>query len=165
MLDFFAGSGSMTHATFAQNAADGGNRRSIAVQIAETLNLPVGSDHSLQTIADVCKERIRNAGAKVKSETALTAPDLDIGFRVLKIDTSNMRDVYYTPDAVQQADLLGQVDNIRSDRTAEDLLFQVLVDWGLDLALPIAQETHRRQRRYSSWMAMRSPLALTRRHR
>jgi adenine-specific DNA-methyltransferase len=140
VLDFFAGSGSMTHATFAQNAADGGNRRSIAVQIAETLNLPVGNEHSLQTIADVCKERIRNAGAKIKSETGLTAPDLDIGFRVLKVDTSNMREVYYAPDAVQQEDLLGQVDNIRSDRTAEDLLFQVLIDWGLDLALPTKQE-------------------------
>ena len=67
--------------------------------------------------------------------------NLDTGFRVLKIDTSNMRDVYYTPDAVAQADLLGQVDNIRPDRTPEDLLFQVLVDWGLDLALPITQET------------------------
>ena len=70
-----------------------------------------------------------------------SATILDTGFRVLKIDTSNMRDVYYTPDALPQADLLGQVDNIRADRTPEDLLFQVLVDWGLDLALPIAQET------------------------
>jgi adenine-specific DNA-methyltransferase len=66
---------------------------------------------------------------------------LDKGFRVLKIDTSNMRDVYYAPDAVAQGDLLAQVDNIKPDRTPEDLLFQVLVDWGIDLALPIAAET------------------------
>jgi len=140
VLDFFAGSGSMSHATFALNAEDGGNRRAIAVQIAESLNLDAGNDHSLQTIADVCKERIRNAGAKIKSETALTAPNLDVGFRVLKIDTSNMNEVYYTPDAVQQGNLLGQVDNIRIDRTPEDLLFQVLVDQGVDLALPIVTE-------------------------
>jgi adenine-specific DNA-methyltransferase len=141
VLDFFAGSGSMSHATFALNAEDGGNRRAIAVQIAESLNLPTGNGHALQTIADVCKERIRNAGTKIKSETALTAPNLDTGFRVLKIDTSNMRDVYYAPDAVAQGDLLAQVDNIRQDRTPEDLLFQVLVDQGVDLALPIAEET------------------------
>jgi adenine-specific DNA-methyltransferase len=141
VLDFFAGSGSMSHATFALNAEDGGNRRAIAVQITEPLDLPEGTEHSLKSIADVCKERIRNAGAKIKSDTALTAPNLDTGFRVLKIDTSNMRDVYYAPDALVQGDLLAQVDNIRPDRTPEDLLFQVLVDWGLDLALPIAQET------------------------
>ena len=141
VLDFFAGSGSMSHATFALNAEDGGNRRAIAVQITEPLYLPEGTEHSLKSIADVCKERIRNAGAKIKSDTALTAPNLDTGFRVLKIDTSNMRDVYYAPDALVQGDLLAQVDNIRPDRTPEDLLFQVLVDWGLDLALPIAQET------------------------
>ncbi len=141
VLDFFAGSGAMTHATFAINAEDGGNRRAIAVQLAEPLDLEAGNGHALQTIADVCKERIRNAGTKIKSDTALTAPNLDTGFRVLKIDTSNMRDVYYAPDALAQGDLLAQVDNIRPDRTPEDLLFQVLVDWGLDLALPIAKET------------------------
>jgi adenine-specific DNA-methyltransferase len=141
VLDFFAGSGSMSHATFALNAEDGGNRRAIAVQIAESLNLPAGNNHALQTIADVCKERIRNAGAKIKSDTALTAPNLDTGFRVLKIDSSNMRDVYYAPDAVEQGNLLAQVDNIKPDRTSEDLLFHVLVDQGVDLALPIAEET------------------------
>jgi adenine-specific DNA-methyltransferase len=141
VLDFFAGSGSMSHATFALNAEDGGNRRAIAVQIAESLNLPAGNSHALQTIADVCKERIRNAGAKIKSDTALTAPNLDTGFRVVKIDSSNMRDVYYAPDAVEQGNLLAQVDNIKPDRTSEDLLFHVLVDQGVDLALTIAEET------------------------
>ena len=141
MLDFFAGSGAFTQAAFELNAEDGGNRRAIGVQIAEPLGLEAGNGHALQTIADVCKERIRNAGTKIKSDTALTAPNLDAGFRVLKIDTSNMRDVYYAPDAVAQGDLLAQVDNIKPDRTPEDLLFQVLVDWGIDLALPIATET------------------------
>ena len=88
----------------------------------------------------LAKDRLRSSGLS-RSDTALTAPNLDTGFRVLKIDTSNMRDVYYTPDALAQGDLLAQVDNIRPDRTPEDLLFQVLVDWGMDLALPIAQET------------------------
>ena len=69
-----------------------------------------------------------------------TAPHLDIGFRVLKIDTSNMKDVYYAPESVKQADLVGHTDNIKEGRTPEDLLFQVLVDWGVDLALPIAVE-------------------------
>ena len=113
----------------------------ILVQIPEPCGRRRWSCSTLQTIADVCKERIRNAGTKIKSDTALTAPNLDTGFRVLKIDTSNMRDVYYAPDAVAQGDLLAQVDNIKPDRTPEDLLFQVLVDWGIDLALPIAAET------------------------
>ena len=94
-----------------------------------------------RSIADISKDRIRRAGAKIKAEAALTAPDLDTGFRVLKIDTSNMKDVYYAPDDLKQLDLLGHLDNIREDRTPEDLLFQVLVDWGIDLALPIATES------------------------
>lgn len=94
-----------------------------------------------RTVSDISKERIRRAGAKIKADTALTRPDLDVGFRVLRIDTSNMKDVYYAPDAVKQSDLLAHIDNIREDRTPEDLLFQVLVDWGVDLSLPIATET------------------------
>ena len=84
---------------------------------------------------------MRRAADKVRAGNPLNTQNLDSGFRVLKIDTSNMRDVYYAPDALAQGDLLAQVDNIRPDRTPEDLLFQVLVDWGIDLALPIAQET------------------------
>lgn len=114
-----------------------------------------------KTIAEIGKERIRRAGKKIKDEVgrkkdeknqelalgdsnssfSLDPSSLDVGFRVLKIDSSNMKDVYYSPDAVQQGDLLAQVDNIREDRTPEDLLFQVLLDWGVDLALPITQET------------------------
>jgi adenine-specific DNA-methyltransferase len=135
-MDFFAGSGTLGDALMQANAKDQGNRRFVLVQLPE----PTG-EVSYKTIADLSKERVTKAGAKIKSETALTAPNLDTGFRVLKIDTSNMRDVYYAPDAVAQGDLLGQVDNIRQDRTPEDLLFQVLVDQGVDLALPIAEET------------------------
>ena len=99
--------------------------------------------HEYFAIAEISKERIRRAGKKVKEANAGKdgIEQLDIGFRVLKIDSSNMKDVYYAPDAVAQSDLLGQVNNVREDRTPEDLLFQVLLDWGVDLALPIAQET------------------------
>ena len=141
VLDFFAGSGTTAHAVMALNAEDCGCRRYIAVQLPE-----ICSDDSdalaagFKTIAEISKERIRRAGKKIKSENAITAPDLDIGFRVLKIDTSNMKEVYYTPDAVTQEALPGLVDNIRADRSAEDLLFQVLLDWGVDLALPMSQQ-------------------------
>jgi len=142
VLDFFAGSGTTAHAVMALNAEDGGHRRYIAVQLPEYC----GDDSDAvaagyQTIAEICKERIRRAGVKIKGESAITAPGLDIGFRVLKIDTSNMNEVYYTPDAVTQDALPGLVDNIRADRSSEDLLFQVLLDWGVDLALPISQQT------------------------
>jgi adenine-specific DNA-methyltransferase len=141
VMDFFAGSGSTMHATIALNAEDTGNRKTILVQLPEPIVPTPPSGDAMRTIADIAKERIRRAGAKIKLESAITAPDLDVGFRVLKIDTSNMKDVYYAPDAIKQADLLAHLDNICEDRTPEDLLFQVLVDWGVDLALPIATET------------------------
>jgi adenine-specific DNA-methyltransferase len=136
VLDFFAGSGTCGHAVLAANAADQGNRRYVMVQLAEA-----SGRQDFTTISDIAKERLRRAGQKVKADNATTAPTLDIGFRVLKIDTSNMKDVYYAPDEVKQDDLVAHTDNIKEDRTPEDLLFQVLVDWGVDLALPIAQET------------------------
>ncbi|MDK9716109.1 MAG: site-specific DNA-methyltransferase [Sulfuritalea sp.] len=152
IMDFFSGSGTTAHAVIKQNCDDKGKRQFIAVQLPEALS----SDNKTQqvalefcdalgkprTIAEVCKERIRRAGKKIKQDNA-DKPDiakLDIGFRVLKIDTSNMREVYYTPDAVTQEVLPGLVDNVRADRSAEDLLFQVLLDWGVDLALPISQQ-------------------------
>ena len=92
------------------------------------------------TIAEICKERLRRSGAAVLADAPLSEP-VDIGFRVLKVDTSNMQDVFYRPDQIAQQDLLSAVDNIKPDRTAEDLLFQVLVDWGVDLTLPIRRET------------------------
>jgi adenine-specific DNA-methyltransferase len=92
------------------------------------------------TIASIAKERVKRVGKKIHSDEH--GAGVDVGFRVLKIDTSNMADVYYTPNAVKQADLLSTVDNIKPDReNAEDLLFQVLVDWGVDLTLPIRKQT------------------------
>ena len=126
------------------NAEDGGKRRHIMVQLPEACDAKSEAlKAGYKTIAEIGKERIRRAGKLIKQSNADKdgIDQLDIGFRVLKIDTSNMKDVYYAPDAVTQNDLLGQVDNIREDRTPEDLLFQVLLDWGVDLALPITQET------------------------
>jgi adenine-specific DNA-methyltransferase len=148
VLDFFAGSGSVAHAVVAQNVSDGGNRTCISIQIAEEISdkdrKKYYSDSrftELRTICDIFKLRMRQAGRKLKEENATTAPDLDVGFRVLKVDSSNMKDVYYAPDGVTQGDLLDQIENIKEDRTPEDLLFQVLLDWGVDLSLPIAEET------------------------
>jgi adenine-specific DNA-methyltransferase len=147
IVDFFAGSGTMGHAVAAQNANDSGQRRYILVQIPQPLDAAnkdqkvgaefLGSIGKPSNIAEITKERLRRAGNKLKADRPLF--DGDRGFRVLKVDSSNMRDVYYAPDAVKQIDLMGQIENIRSDRTPEDLLFQVLVDWGLDLALPISR--------------------------
>ncbi len=94
-----------------------------------------------KTIAEIGKERIRRAGKKIKEENPLTAQNLDTGFRVFKVDTSNMQDVYYTPDQLKQGNLDLFKDHIKPDRRPEDLLFQVFIDWGLDLSLPIAKET------------------------
>ena len=137
VIDFFAGSGTTAHAVMAMNQEDLGNRRFIQIQLPEK----VESD-KFGTIADLCKERIRRAGANIKTDNAGKdgIENLDIGFRVLKVDTSNAKDVYYTPDTVIQDDLLGQIDNIKEDRKSADLLFQVLLDWGVDLSLPIRAE-------------------------
>ena len=142
ILDFFAGSSTTASAVMLLNAEDGGARRFIMMQLPEPCDVASEAFKAgFASIAEVSKERIRRAGAKIKAANATTAPNLDIGFRVLKIDTSNMADVYYAPDAVKQTDLVAHTDNIKPERTPEDLLFQVLVDWGVDLSLPIAQET------------------------
>lgn len=140
MLDFFAGSGSSAHAVIDYNAENSSTWRFIQVQLPEKCDESSAAYKSgFPTIADLAKERIRRVGnaAKLRNEI-LTS---DIGFRVLKTDTSNMAEVYYVPDAVKQIDLVAHTDNIKPDRTPEDLLFQVLVDWGVDLSLPITQET------------------------
>ncbi|AIG03229.1 MULTISPECIES: site-specific DNA-methyltransferase [Pseudomonas] len=142
-LDFFSGSSTTAHAVMELNAEDQGTRRHISVQIPEACD--AGSEAfkaGYGTIAQISKERIRRAGKKIKVECSGMEgiEQLDIGFRVLKIDTSNMKEVYYTPDAVSQDLLSDQIDNVREDRTSEDLLFQVLLDWGVDLALPINQQ-------------------------
>jgi adenine-specific DNA-methyltransferase len=142
VLDFFSGSASTAHAVMQLNAEDGGKRRFIMVQIPESCDEKSDAFKAgYKTIADIGKERIRRAGQKIKADNALTALDLDIGFRVLKIDSSNMNDVYYSPDAISKDDLHTFIENIKPDRTDEDLLFQVLLDWGVDLSLPIECKT------------------------
>ncbi len=142
VLDFFAGSSSTAHSVIRQNAADNGSRRFISVQLAEDCDEKSEAYKAgYRNIAEIGKERIRRAGKKIKEENTTIAPNLDTGFRVLKIDTSNAKDIYYTPDAINQEELALQVDHIKEDRTAEDLLFQVMLDWGVDLALPISKES------------------------
>jgi adenine-specific DNA-methyltransferase len=144
VLDFFSGSATTAHAVMSLNAGDGGLRRFVMVQLPEMCDeKSAATSAGYKTITEIGKERIRRAGKKVKQENAGKSgiDKLDIGFRVLKIDSSNMKEVFYTPDAVSQDLLSEQVNNIREDRTSEDLLFQVLLDWGVDLALPITQES------------------------
>ena len=143
VLDFFAGSATTAHAVMQLNAEDGGNRKFIMVQLPEVCDEKSEAYKAgYSTIAEIGKERIRRAGKKIKEDNAGKEgiDKLDIGFRVLKVDSSNMADVYYAPDAVTQKQLSLMTDNIKPDRTAEDLLFQVLLDWGVDLSLPVIRE-------------------------
>lgn len=143
VLDFFSGSATTAHAVIQLNAEDNGKRKFIIVQLPEVCDEKSEAYKAdFKTIAEIGKERIRRAGKKIKTENVdrKGIKQLDIGFRVLKIDSSNMKDVYYTPDQLKQGDLEQFTDNIKDDRSAEDLLFQVLLDWGVDLKLPITQE-------------------------
>ncbi|CAH5970880.1 hypothetical protein AI3057V1_0636 [Citrobacter freundii] len=142
ICDFFAGSATTAHAVMKLNAEDGGNRRHIMVQVAEAIN----EKHEaylagFKTIPELSRERIRRAGKKVLESACHENWNKDVGFRTLKIDTSNMADVYYTPDALHEANLDLFVENIKPDRTPEDLLFQVMLDWGVDLSLPINKQS------------------------
>ena len=142
VLDFFSGSATTAHAVMQLNAEDGGKRKFIMVQIPEACDEKSEAFKAgYKTIAGIGKERIRRAGQKIKTDNALTATDLDIGFRVLKVDSSNMNEVYYSPDAINKDDLHLFINNIKDDRSDEDLLFQVLLDWGVDLTLPIERQT------------------------
>ena len=156
VLDFFSGSGTTAEAVIRNNAKENKRIKFVAVQIPESLDESIehadsrakktitnaikfldsiGKPH---TICEIGKERIRRAGRKIKEEAGLTAPtDLDIGFRCLRLDESNMKPVYYTPDEVEQRDLFSLVDNVKPDRTPEDLLFQVMLDLGVLLSSPI----------------------------
>lgn len=141
VLDFFSGSATTAHAVMNSNSEDDGSRQFIMVQIPEPCNVNNESKKStFNNIADIGKERIRRVGRKLREGNVL-GQNLDVGFRVLKVDSSNMLDVYYTPDKVEQGRLELSVDNIKPDRTPEDLLFHVLLDWGVDLTLPITRET------------------------
>lgn len=142
VLDFFAGSATTAHAVMQLNADDGGNRKFIMVQLPEPCDdKSEAFKEGYKTIAEISKERIRRAGKKILESECHGGWNKDIGFRVLKVDSSNMTDVYYTPDAIEQDQLKTFTDNIKSDRKPEDLLFQVLLDWGVDLSLPILKET------------------------
>ena len=136
VLDFFSGSATTAHAVLKQNAEDGGDRRFVGVQIDEPLPTP---EPEMASILQMGLRRIRNVAAELRAQPE--GSKMDLGFRVLKIDSSNMADVFYAPDAVNQGALEGFTDNIKPDRTAEDLLFQVMLDWGVDLALPITRQT------------------------
>ena len=156
IMDFFSGSGTTAHATFTYNIAENKNAKFILVQMPEDLdrNLQTAANDAkksmrfainlLDSIAkphlltEIAKERIRRAGEKIKEEAGLSAQNLDTGFRVLKLDTSNMEDVYYTPQEFELQSLFNE--NVKADRTNEDLLFQVMLDLGVELSAQIKNE-------------------------
>lgn len=141
ILDFFSGSATTAHAVMQLNAKDGGHRKFIMVQLPEKCDEKSEAYKAgYKNICEIGKERIRRAGEKIKSESPLTTGDLDVGFRVLKLDDTNMKDVYYAPDDYSQG-LLAQLEsNIKEDRTDLDLLFGCLLDWGLPLSMPYSSE-------------------------
>lgn len=141
ILDFFSGSSAAAQAVMQLNTEDGGNRKFIMVQIPELTDMNSEAYKAgYKTICEIGKERIRRAGKKIKEDSPLTTQDLDTGFRVLKLDSTNMEDIYYTPKDISQANLFSLVDNVKSDRTAEDLLFQVMLELGATLDCKIATE-------------------------
>ena len=156
VLDFFSGSATTAHAVMQLNAEDGGNRKFIMVQLPEICDeKSEAAKAGYKNICEIGKERIRRAGRKIQEELAEKqaekaddllagtepAPSLDTGFRVLKLDSTNMKEVYYNPAATLQEDLLGRVDNIKEDRTPEDLLFQVMLELGILPSSKIEQST------------------------
>ncbi len=142
ILDFFSGSATTAHAVMQLNAEDGGHRKFIMVQIPEvTDEKSIAYKAGYKTICEIGKERIRRAGKKIKEDSPLTKQELDIGFRVLKCDTSNMKEVYYTPDDYEMSLFDSLEDNIKEDRTPEDLLFQVMLDLGILLSSKIEETT------------------------
>lgn len=145
ILDFFSGSATTAHAVMELNAEDGGNRKFIMVQLQEEIDQKNNKDaydfcvenNFEPLITSIGKERIRRAGEKIVQETG--KKDLDIGFRVLKVDESNMQDVYYRPIETKQDNLFDRIENIKPDRTALDLLFGVMVEWGVELSLSLKE--------------------------
>lgn len=142
ILDFFSGSASMAQAVIQRNAEDGGRRKFIMVQIPEACDeTSEAFKAGYKNICEIGKERIRRAGRKLKAEAGQNARELDIGFRVLRLDSSNMQDVYYAPADTTQSLLDLTADNIKPDRTPEDLLFQVMLELGVLPSSPIAETT------------------------
>lgn len=141
ILDFFSGSATTAHAVMKINAEDGGHRKFIMVQLPEvTDEKSEARKAGYANICEIGKERIRRAGKRIKEEAGLQGQDLDTGFRVLKLDSSNMEDVFYTPDKFEPSLLDSLVDNIKADRSGEDLLFQVMLDLGIELSVGIRRE-------------------------
>jgi adenine-specific DNA-methyltransferase len=139
ILDFFSGSATTAHAVMKLNAEDGGNRKFIMVQLPEkTDEKSEAYKAGYKNICEIGKERIRRAGRKINEELGVRNEKLDIGFRVLKLDSSNMEDVYYTPKEFSMSSLFNE--NVKSDRTNEDLLFQVMLDLGIELSVSIRNE-------------------------
>lgn len=137
IIDFFSGSATTAHAVMQLNAEDGGKRKFIMVQLPEkTDEKSEAFKAGYENICEIGKERIRRAGEKIKEEAGLNGQDLDIGFRVLKLDSSNMKDIYYSADEYDQGMLENIQSNTKEDRTDLDLLFGCLVDWGLELDKP-----------------------------
>lgn len=140
-LDFFSGSATTAHAVMQLNSEDGGNRRFIMVQLTEETDKD--SEARKAGYANICeigKERIRRAGKKIKEEAGLQGQDLDIGFRVLKLDSSNMEDVYYTPEDFDANNIFSSIDNVKPDRTPLDLLFQVMPELNIELSAKIEEK-------------------------
>ena len=142
VLDFFSGSATTAHAVMQLNAEDGGKRKFIMVQIPEACaENSEAFKAGYKNVCEIGKERIRRAGRKIKEECPLTTQELDIGFRCLRLDTSNMKDVYYRPDELRQEDLFDSVDNVKEGRGPEDLLFQVMLELGAELSSKIEDKT------------------------
>ncbi len=140
VLDFFSGSGTMAHAVMQLNAKDSGNRKFIMVQIPENTKADsIANKSGYENICEIGKERIRRAPKKISE--AYSVENVDFGFRVLKLDSSNMKDIYYTPSETQQSLFDTYADNIKEDRTPEDLLFQVMLDLGVLLSSKIEETT------------------------
>lgn len=142
ILDFFSGSATAAHAVMQLNAEDGGNRKFIMVQLPEPCDEKSEAFKAgYKNICEIGKERIRRAGRKIKEEMGDKAAGLDVGFRVLKLDSSNMQDVYYNPQKISQTLLDATVDNVKSDRSPLDLLFQVMLELGVPLSAKIEEHT------------------------
>lgn len=141
VLDFFSGSATTAHAVMQLNAEDGGHRKFIMVQWSEKCDEKSEAYKAgYKNICEIGKERIRRAGEKIKEESPMTTQDLDVGFRVLKLDETNMEDVYYSAQEYDQSMLQKMASNIKPDRTDLDLLFGCLLEWGLPLSMPYRSE-------------------------
>ena len=141
VMDFFSGSATTAQAVMQLNADDGGHRKFIMIQLPEHTNEKSEAFRTgYYSICDIGKERIRRAGKKIKEESPLTTQELDIGFRVFKLDSSNMNDVYYSAGEYSQDLLSAMESNVKADRTDLDLLFGCLLDWGLPLSMPYKSE-------------------------